>query len=299
MSEENTKSSSRKLVVRLAGGLGNQLFLYATGLRLARVSGAELVVDQESGFARDRKYGRSYALASFSTSARPATLEERYEPLSFVRRRVARELQSRKEFFSRTYLAKTTPDFDPRLLEFRVTRPCTLEGYWFGWRYFEDASVAVRRELTPAVPREPKVNELAERIRKSECPVAIHMRFFDPPSERESKKNSSLEYYRSAMARVARDFGPADWFVFSDQPEYARVALEPSAHRLTIVENDPQRSAAADLWLMGSCRHFIIGSSTFGWWGAWLGMNSGKTVFYPKTSTDGFGAMVPPDWVAM
>ena len=45
-----------KLITRIKGGLGNQLFCYAAARRLALVNKARLVIDNVTGFARDVLY---------------------------------------------------------------------------------------------------------------------------------------------------------------------------------------------------------------------------------------------------
>src|SRR6267154_4898422 len=76
----------KKVIARMRGGLGNQLFCYAAARRLALVNDAELVIDDVTGFARDRQYRRRYALDRFRIAARKATPAERLEPFERYRR---------------------------------------------------------------------------------------------------------------------------------------------------------------------------------------------------------------------
>ena len=86
----------RKVIVRLKGGLGNQLFCYAAARRLSLVNDAELVLDTVTGFEYDHLYKRTYSLAGFSISARLATPQERMEPFGRIRRMFERKLSQRK-----------------------------------------------------------------------------------------------------------------------------------------------------------------------------------------------------------
>ena len=44
----------KKVIVRVAEGLGNQLFMYANGLALSKNINAALYVDNESGFFKKK-----------------------------------------------------------------------------------------------------------------------------------------------------------------------------------------------------------------------------------------------------
>ena len=77
-----------KVIARIKGGIGNQLFCYAAARRLALVNNAELVIDDITGFVRDRHYNRKYALDHFHIPCRKATPAERLEPFERYRRGV-------------------------------------------------------------------------------------------------------------------------------------------------------------------------------------------------------------------
>jgi hypothetical protein len=56
-----------------------------------------------------------------------------------------------------------------------------------------------------------------------------------------------------------------------------------------------------DIRLMSLCKHHIIASSTFSWWGAYLGDDSGMTI-YPRPWFKGLempSSCVPSKWVAV
>ena len=55
-----------KLIVRLLGGIGNQLFIYANTKALALKNNAELIIDIKSGFENDYKHKRQCELYHFN-----------------------------------------------------------------------------------------------------------------------------------------------------------------------------------------------------------------------------------------
>ena len=50
------------ITIRIKGGIGNQLFMYAAARRLALINNQELLIDNISGFVNDKKYNRKYQL---------------------------------------------------------------------------------------------------------------------------------------------------------------------------------------------------------------------------------------------
>ena len=130
----------------------------------------------------------------------------------------------------------------------------------------------------------------------------MHVRFFEGPSEA-GINNAPGTYYDRAVALMETLTPKAHYFVFSDQPEAARVCIPLSDERITLVmQNQSDKNAYADLWLMTQCQHFIIANSTFSWWGAWLAANTNKQVIAPrfvintgKTAWN-FTGQLPQEW---
>ena len=57
----------KKIIVKVAAGLGNQMFMYANAFSLAKRFGYKLFIDNTSGFfqAKNRTFGRAFGLNSF------------------------------------------------------------------------------------------------------------------------------------------------------------------------------------------------------------------------------------------
>ena len=107
-----------------------------------------------------------------------------------------------------------------------------------------------------------------------------------------------MRYYVEAMERMRGLLGRPTFWVFSDDPEFARRELG-SFGDVVVVDHN---SAAAheDLWLMSRCHHHIIANSSFSWWGAWLNPRSAKHVTAPRqwmmTPGSYFPELMPPAW---
>lgn len=294
--------SAKKLVVRLKGGLGNQMFQYAAGRRLSLVNNAELIIDNVSGFVRDRNYRRKFMLDRFCIPVRKATSAERMEPLERYRRGVMKWISRRKPFAERRYLEQEEIDFDERLLSLKVNHTLYLDGYWQSEDYFKDVEQTVRKDLQILPPLDALNQDIARQIRNSQA-VALHIRWFDAP-DFPTGYNVSDNYYQRAIALMESKINLPHYFMFSDNPEAARVKLAlPNGRGTVVSHNQGDNNAYADLWLMTQCRHFIIANSTFSWWGAWLGGTKEKIVVSPQVEIQegktawNFSGQIPSSWL--
>ena len=293
-----------KIVLRVLGGLGNQLFCYAAARRLALINNTELVLDDVSGFAFDDVYQRHYQLNHFNVPCRKATAAERLQPFPRARRYLKRSWNQLKPFDQRHYLEQEVIDFDPRLLHFHPKGTVYLEGYWQSENYFKDVADTIHQDLQITPPTDAANLAMAEQIRSCTA-VAVHVRFFDEPFAA-GINNAPDDYYTRALNAMAQIEPNAHYFIFSDQAEAARARVPLSDDRFTLVaHNQGDEQAYADLWLMTQCQHFIIANSTFSWWGAWLAANAHKQVIAPGFEMRqgkmwwGFKGLLPDTWMKL
>lgn len=90
-----------------------------------------------------------------------------------------------------------------------------------------------------------------------------------------------LSYYYQAVKDLARQVSTPQFYVFSDDPDWAKSNLKLN-FPCTFVTHNGEEKNYEDLRLMAACRHHIMGNSTFSWWGAWLGKKQGQLVYAPK-----------------
>lgn len=302
---------SRILVVRLKGGIGNQLFCYATARRLAWANDAELVLDINSGFERDFLYQRKYALSSFNISARIATPSERFEPFGRIRRAIARKVAGSKPISKRRYIHQLGVSYDHTILNLRLQDGVTFfDAFGQSEKYFVDVRDMLQNDLQMSTPSDQYNQNLAKKIALTNS-VALHVRWFDT-GEGANSSNISTTYYSAAISLLLKKIGQAHFYIFSDKPNDAEEILLPILHNqpYTLVrQNTLDGNSEADFWLMRQCRHFIIGNSTFAWWAAWLAELIDKDTLViapseninPKYSVTawGFPGLLPDRWLLL
>jgi len=265
---------------------------------------AELVIDNVTGFARDRLYHRKYMLDRFQIPCRKASSYERMEPLERYRRAWAKLTARRKPFDLRKYVEQEGIDFDSRLLNLKVEGTIYLDGLWQSEGYFKDVEEIIRQDLQITPPDDLQNQEMAAKIDSCDA-VAIHVRWFNGPRDQMPSHNIGQDYYKRAVNEIMVKVSNPHFFVFSDNPEATRNMLPLPGEMITCVEhNQHDENAYADLWLMTRCKHFIIANSTFSWWGAWLATSQSKKVIAPKIELTGvtawgFRGIIPETWTQL
>jgi len=127
------------IVVRLMGGLGNQLFQYALGTSLQHCGNQQVFYDRA---ALDRDDLRRYDLDVFELTPRFSTPEQaahaRGVDRKGLRRKLWRLIQLILPDYHRQVIKENGPGFDPRILA--LNRLAYLIGYWQDESYFKSIS---------------------------------------------------------------------------------------------------------------------------------------------------------------
>lgn len=291
----------RKVIVRVFGGLGNQLFCYAAARRLAIQTDSVLVVDDKTGFVNDHLYHRQYQLGVFPIAARTATAQERLEPFSPIRRRILRWQNRNRDLENRSYISQEGIAFDPRLLNVTPKDTIYLEGYWQSENYFVDVQDTIREELRIEIDGSSYLREKYEEISESES-VAVHIRHFDSGKTPKSN-NVGHEYYRNARDLLEQRLTDPKYFIFTDRHELvADIVAIFGANTSLVSGQSSGLNDVEEFSLMQKCKHFIIANSTFSWWAAWLGESVDSHVIAPATiiaggvTAWGFDGLLPSRW---
>lgn len=102
---------------------------------------------------------------------------------------------------------------------------------------------------------------------------AVHVRRGDYLKYPDHHPQQNVDYYKEAMKRM----GDCIFLLFSDDIQWCKEQ-EVFGECVLFRGLDDWFSLA----VMADCDDFIIGNSSYSWWGAWLGKNKNKTVIAPK-----------------
>ena len=291
------------VIANLIGGLGNQMFQYATGRAVAHRHGVPLLLDA-GGFAHYDL--RRYELGELSIQARLATEDELARAgvkakAPTLLNRVSKALGLDRPA---NLLKEASFTYDARIEQ--VTPPVYLDGYWQSERYFSGIADLLRQEFMLKEPVDAANEKIAAQIREAgSSAVSLHIRrgdYVNNPQTAQYHGVCSLDYYRSAVDYIAARVSAPHFFVFSDDHAWVGENFKLD-HAVTLVDVNGADRGVWDMALMKACRHHIIANSSFSWWGAWLNPHADKIVAAPERWFSGASHdtsdLVPASWIRL
>lgn len=288
------------IIIQLLGGLGNQLFQYAAARRVAIERSLPLKVD----ISAFESYSlRSYKLDHFNITVDIATPEE-------IRRFIRPDVVGKgKRWFIRNllprhlrpiYREQKQYHFEANI--FNTPNNVYLQGYFQNERYFKSIESVIRREFKVKSPLQGPNTVMADQIHNSNA-ISLHIRRGDYASNPETRTYHGLlplSYYQTAVQQITEVVESPHFYVFSDDPQWARENLRID-HPMTLVDHNDSAHDYEDLRLMSLCKHHIIANSSFSWWGAWLCENPQKVVYAPSawitTKEANSSSILPSSWI--
>lgn len=268
------------IIVKLKGGLGNQLFQYALGRHLALKNQTDLKLD--TSFYNDQVgvTPRQYELAVFKIRAKIASSGEINKIIGLQPPRIIQKILNKLHlnYHKQNYIQEDSLNFQSSFLSWHNN--IYLDGYFQSENYFADIRPEILKELSLMPDAENKVTVLSQKI-SSVNSVSLHVRrgdYANLPEANYFHGLCSLDYYQAALKIIQNKITEPHFFIFSDDLSWCRANFS----NLQNVEFVTNYSPAQDLILMSRCRHNIIANSSFSWWGAWLNQNITKIVIAPK-----------------
>ena len=298
----------KMIIVRLMGGLGNQMFQYAAGLRLAHRHQTELKLDLS--FLLDRSPRENFVYRDFDLVAFnfPISIASPEEVRQFRRlrdsgsrnvlRRIANKL-TRRHYYFEHHLA-----FDPSVLD--LPDETYLEGYFQNESYFSDIEPMIRERfrLTPDESKLlPATRRIAKKIRTDHA-VCLHVRRADYVTNAITNRYHgvcSVDYYQRGLTKLRSLEATGKTYVFSDDEDWCRETFTDTSQFEIVGNEHAGPRASTHLWLMTLCRHFLIPNSSFSWWAAWLSDSPKKVVVRPSQWLQARESIdvdiCPPRWI--
>lgn len=286
------------IVVKIKGGLGNQMFQYAMARKLQTELGIDQIglditrvnADRQREFSLHHFRLRDHAIVLDENAARTVTRLQ--EDLAgrlvsyFVAGRpeevaAAREKMMEKLFFLFGIVQKDHDAGIGNRALLKMHKNIFVNGWFQDAKAVESIRDILLADFETAQEMPEEVKKMGRRMEETES-VCVHIRRGDYVNHPQFGICTE-DYYCRAMDRMAEKLAQPVFYIFSDDLEEVRAMPFPGP----VVFDDPGHDNYESLYLMSKCKHFIMSNSTFSWWGQFLSPTDDKIVIAPDRWCNG------------
>ena len=296
---------NKKIIVKISEGLGNQLFMYANAFAISKRYNLQLNLDPYSGYYKSNL--RSYMLDNFNISSKIATSSFIFSnPYKKLKKKFLVKLdffKKKKTFLfekkNNDKLTKYTPVNIENTNDFFF-----IDGNFESEKYFKEYKKDLIEEFSLKLNL--NNNKYLDIINNQNVvSICIRQNRFSERKKNKFDKNSIIKSQRFVIDTVdyvyrsiefmktkikdpifllwSNDFTGLDNFFPTNDFKYV---------------NNPENKILNDFFLLTQCKNFIVGPSTFNWWGAWLSSKENKICVRPKNLNPSNNAdFWPEDWI--
>jgi len=268
----------KRIEVLLEGGLGNQLFGWATGYSLAKSLGFNLVLNTSQLITREFQLNR-FDLGQYSvTSQKRIILSNRrlahYNPKVF----------NEKDF-----------TYDNRIE--KISSSKFLIGFFQSWKYFSEELENIRPLIKKLSNPSSEYLHYRNMLREQDS-LIVHVRRGDYKNAAHFHGLVSEDYYSKAMVEAQKIIpNGSKLIVMSDEPELAKEII---GHADLYIGPEDLPSAAETLLLMSEAKYLIGANSSFSLWAGMLMSQTNSLQIFPdpwfKVTSIDTSDLIPPSF---
>lgn len=264
------------IIIKLQGGLGNQMFQYATAKSVGSLSKVYFDISflEQRTQSNESFTNRKLALSIFENiklnkaSNFAIWLTKNNHPL--------------KKIICPNVISIYQSELNEWInFEHLKSSHLYLDGYFQSEDYFKE----IRNQLLIdfKFKKVSAFNQaIAIKINSDANAVAIHVRRGDylKPAVNVFHGLLPISYYQSAIKKIEETISHPHYYLFSDDPNWCNQSFK-FLKNFTIVSNAHSEDWE-DMYLMSICKYNIIANSSYSWWSAWLNNNPNKSIIAPK-----------------
>jgi hypothetical protein len=303
--------SKAPVILKLEGGLGNQLFQLAAGFFLAARLDLDLHVDQYliplttahgetgSGFGPFEQFKLPGSGEVLLLPSLPNRFVAKFAKRSLFTKRLLMKFHFYRSNPNRLEIFIENNDNESTLAFFRIDNTVKLHGNFQSWEIVEKAAQygfpkVLKLEQTPLW-----VIELEKTIDFKNS-IVLHFRVGDDSKTNHNFKQPEIEYYVQALKIIMAKKNSCGTYILSDDIPRVREKLGARLGMdVKYLEMPVESSPAERLYVMSLFGGIVCANSTFCGWAAWSIYNSGGEVVVPFPYSDGpvLGSRdFPPNW---
>jgi hypothetical protein len=302
---------NQPVILKLEGGLGNQLFEFAAGYYLAGKLDTDLILDQFgiplTNHMREKGLGfGEYEWPKINGRNNVITLPEVMSPKlvklaqtsQILQRGILKHRMHKSNLFHLPIYKETESDLD----FFKINQPAKLHGNFQSWSIVEEATKFGFPRAFIIKSQSNWVREFTKNIDQKNS-VAVHFRLGKDSVDNIAFSQPNIDYYLKALEMLNFNSNSKDVYVFSDEIDLARERFSSVfGNQCNYVDPPLTESAAQKQYLLSQFGSIVCANSTFCSWAGWSISNNGGRVVIPVPFSDSKkkgSRDFPPAWVRL
>ena len=286
-----------KLILRLSNEMGNQMFMYASAYSISKELNRKLYIDDETAFLSKKNVSK-YALNVFNISSHTAPNSLKYKGISgYLKRKFLLKtefLKQKKSFYiekkNKDKITKYSNDHKKIIFEKNIF----LEGHFESEKYFKNFKDQIKKEFKfknlDNLKKSPYFEEVNKQNTVSIC--IRQNRFIEGRGQNTylNKKKSwkftleQIDYINKSADYIKSKISNPTFLLWSN--DFSNIHKDKFNFTYKEIKINDDKIVAdkriQSLYLLTQCKHYIVTTSTFNWWGCWLSENTDKIVFRPS-----------------
>ena len=284
-------------IVRIFGGLGNQMFQFVFSKYL-ELDNPDIKIDISD--YRIHKHHNGFELNSlFNISFSEASKEELKRVSINHNSAVLRLAKKKGIIFQKQSEITEEKNHCFFMNRAKLEKDYYFNGYWQNANYVKEVSENTKEIFPWRYELSGKNKNLIDSLEEYET-VSIHIRCGDYIGNPSLGGICNQQYYTSAIRYCIDNIPNIHFAVFSDDISWVKTHLT-LREKCTYIDWNTGSNSFQDMILMSKCKHNIIANSSFGWWGAWLNNNADKTVISPNRffQSSECTDIYPDEWIRL
>lgn len=289
-------------IVKMKGGLGNQMFQYAFAKLVQQETGEEVKMDFSSFDALGRDRIRTPRILKFRLSLEKATDDEIRKICKFdhtgnpfsksYKVKLLAEIMCNRRYYFERNRAYREPG---KILDHQY-----FDGYWQSWRYVDQVWPIVQKEFVPNASLHLETEKQIEMI-KQQNSVFVGIRRGDYTEESSHYGCFQQEYYDRTMKYMETHVENPVFYIFSNDIEWVKSNMNFEGRRVVYREREDIIDDFDEFLLMSACQYSICVNSSYHWWAARMNDDEKKIVIVPEKwfFDDRPIDIVPEHWIRM
>ena len=277
------------IVAKISEGLGNQLFMYANAYAVSKKFNLNLCLDPYSGYRKNNI--RSFMLDNFNISSTIAPSDwifsSNYRNLIKKIKIKHDFLKKTKSFFFELKDKNKITKYNSIKLD-KMKNTFYIDGNFESEKYFLNYRKDLLNEFS--FKKDLRDNKYLNIINNNNVvSISVRQNRF---SERKNNKNNiysinksndflveTVDYIYQSVKFIKTKINNPKFLLWSN--DFTDLEKYFPKNEFLYIIND-ENKILNDFYLLTQCKYFIVGPSTFSWWGAWLSNKEDKICVRPK-----------------